>query len=49
MSSFKAGVELVDGERAEHVEAALKSMKESLEVLREPSQVVYLTLYQCCI
>ena len=37
--TFKADVELVDGERAEHVDAALQSMKHSLEVLREPSQV----------
>ena len=39
--SFKADVELVDGERAEHVDAALQSMKQSLEVLREPSQVIH--------
>ena len=32
-------MQLVDREQAEHVEAALQTMKESLQVLREPSQV----------
>merc|ERR1719500_1457068 len=38
LSSFKADVQLVDREQAEHVDAALQTMKESLQVLREPSQ-----------
>ena len=33
-------MQLVDREQAEHVDAALQTMKESLQVLREPSQVI---------
>ena len=32
-------MQLVDREQAEHVDAALETMKQSLQVLREPSQV----------
>ena len=37
--SPQADVQLVDREQAEHVDAALETMKQSLQVLREPSQV----------
>ena len=36
-------MQLVDREQAEHVDAALQTMKESLQVLREPSQVIIMT------
>ena len=42
-SSLQADVQLVDREQAEHVDAALQTMKESLQVLREPSQVIIIT------
>ena len=32
-------MQLVDREQAQHVDAALETMKQSLQVLREPSQV----------
>ena len=41
---FQADVQLVDREQAEHVDAALQTMKESLQVLREPSQVALMIM-----
>ena len=37
-------MQLVDREQAEHVDAALQTMKESLQVLREPSQVALMIM-----